>query len=94
MKKVSFGDLFEFQKKSTIKAGDGLPLNQGAYPLYTSSNSLKKSYNEFLFDDRSLIFGTGGSASVHYCKERFAVSTDCFVVKAINEEELCLKYIY
>lgn len=94
MKKVSFGDLFEFQKKSTIKAGDGLPLNQGAYPLYTSSNSLKKSYNEFLFDDRSLIFGTGGSASVHYCNERFAVSTDCFVVKAIKEEELCLKYIY
>jgi len=94
MKNVSFGDLFEFQKKSTIKAGDGLPLNQGTYPLYTSSNSLKKSYNEFLFDDRSLIFGTGGSASVHYCNERFAVSTDCFVVKAIKEEELCLKYIY
>lgn len=94
MKVVNFGDLFEFQKKSTIKAGDGLPPNQGAYPLYTSSNSLKKSFNEFLFDGSSLIFGTGGSASVHYCNERFAVSTDCFVTKAIREEELYLKYIY
>ena len=94
MNNVSFSNLFDFQKKSKIKAGDGLPLNEGSYPFYTSSNILKKSINKFLFDGNSLIFGTGGSASVHYCNERFAVSTDCFVTQPKNNDELFLKYIY
>jgi type I restriction enzyme S subunit len=94
MNHVSFSNLFDFQKKSKIKAGDGLPLNEGSYPFYTSSKFLKKSINEFLFDGNSLIFGTGGSASVHYCNERFAVSTDCFVTQPKNNDELFLKYIY
>ena len=94
MNHVSFRNLFDFQKKSKIKAGDGLPLNEGSYPFYTSSNILKKSINEFLFDGNSLIFGTGGSASVHYCNARFAVSTDCFVTRPKNNDEVFLKYIY
>ena len=94
MNHISFSNLFDFQKKSKIKAGDGLPLNEGSYPFYTSSNILKKSINKFLFDGNSLIFGTGGSASVHYCNERFAVSTDCFVTQPKNNDELFLKYIY
>jgi type I restriction enzyme S subunit len=94
MNNVSFSTLFDFQKKSKIKAGDGLPLNEGSYPFYTSSNILKKSINKFLFDGNSLIFGTGGSASVHYCNERFSVSTDCFVTQPKNNDELFLKYIY
>ncbi len=94
MNNVSFSNLFDFQKKSKIKAGDGLPLNEGSYPFYTSSNILKKSINKFLFDGNSLIFGTGGSASVHYCNERFAVSTDCFVTQPKNNDEIFLKYSY
>ena len=94
MNNVSFSTLFDFQKKSKIKAGDGLPLNEGSYPFYTSSNILKKSINKFLFDGNSLIFGTGGSASVHYCNERFAVSTDCFVTQPKNNDEIFLKCIY
>ena len=94
MNNVSFSKLFDFQKKSKIKAGDGLPLNEGSYPFYTSSSILKKSINKFLFDGNSLIFGTGGSASVHYCNEKFAVSTDCFVTQPKNNDELFLKYIY
>ena len=94
MNNVSFSKLFDFQKKSKIKAGDGLPLNEGIYPFYTSSNILKKSINKFLFDGNSLIFGTGGLASVHYCNEKFAVSTDCFVTQPKNNDELFLKYIY
>ena len=43
MNNVSFSNLFDFQKKSKIKAGDGLPLNEGSYPFYTSSKFLKKS---------------------------------------------------
>ncbi len=94
MKHVKFENLFQFQKKSKIKAGDGLKLLEGKYPFYTSSDTLTKSINEFLFDIESLIFGTGGQASIHYCNEKFAVSTDCFVTQPKNSEEVFLKYIY
>jgi len=94
MKHVKFENLFQFQKKSKIKAGDGLKLLEGKYPFYTSSDTLTKSINEFLFDNESLIFGTGGQASIHYCNEKFAVSTDCFVTQPKNSEEIFLKYIY
>ena len=94
MKYVKFENLFQFQKKSKIKAGDGLKLIEGKYPFYTSSDTLTKSINEYLFDNESLIFGTGGQASIHYCNEKFAVSTDCFVTQPKNSEEVFLKYIF
>lgn len=94
MKHVKFENLFQFQKKSKIKAGDGLKLFEGKYPFYTSSDTLTKSINEYLFDNESLIFGTGGQASIHYCNEKFAVSTDCFVTQPKNSKEVFLKYIY
>jgi len=94
IKEVKFKDAFEFQKKSKIKAGDGLKLDEGEYFFYTSSNRLTKSINEYLFKKESLIFGTGGLASIHYCDEKFAVSTDCFVTQPKNSDELFLKYIY
>jgi type I restriction enzyme S subunit len=94
IKEVKFKDAFEFQKKSKIKAGDGLKLDEGEYSFYTSSNRLTKSINEYLFKKESLIFGTGGLASIHYCDEKFAVSTDCFVTQPKNSDELFLKYIY
>ena len=36
-----FSDVFEFHKKSKIKAGDGKP--KGKCPLYTSSTELNRS---------------------------------------------------
>ncbi|GGG88560.1 hypothetical protein GCM10011416_01030 [Polaribacter pacificus] len=94
MLEVKFKDTFDFQKKSKIKAGDGLKFDEGEYPFYTSSNTLTKSINEYLFKKESLIFGTGGLASIHYCDEKFAVSTDCFVIQPKNREEVFLKYVY
>lgn len=94
MEKVFFDHIIEFKKKSTIKAGTGLALNEGNYPFYTSSNTLSKSINEFLFEGESLIFGTGGQASIHFCSEKFAVSTDCFVTQIKNPEEWSTKFIY
>jgi type I restriction enzyme S subunit len=94
MLKKHFSELFDFQKKSKIKAGDGLKICEGKYPFYTSSNVLTKSINEYLFDKPSLIFGTGGLASVHLCIEKFAVSTDCLVAKAKDEKVILPKYVY
>ena len=94
MQKIKFEKLFNFEKKSKIKAGDGFKLGEGQYPFYTSSNVLTKSIDEYLFENESLIFGTGGLASIHFCNEKFAVSTDCFVTQAKNDKETFTKFVY
>jgi type I restriction enzyme S subunit len=94
MQKVKFKEIFSFEKKSKIKAGDGFKLGEGKYPFYTSSDTLSKTLNEFLFEDESLIFGTGGLASIHYCNEKFAVSTDCFVTQAKDYKKTFAKFVY
>lgn len=94
MEKVLFKEIFDFQKKSKIKAGDGFKLNEKKYPFYTSSNILTKSLDEYLFENESLIFGTGGMASIHHCEEKFAVSTDCFVTQPKNQKSVFLKFVY
>ena len=94
MELIAFSEIFEFQKKSKIKAGDGLSINEGEYPFYTSSNILSKSINEFQFEGDSLIFGTGGQASIHFCDNRFSVSTDCFVTKPKNIDLVYTKFVY
>ena len=47
MQKEQFKNIFDFQKKSKIKAGDGFKLGEAHYPFYTSSNVLTKSINEY-----------------------------------------------
>jgi len=94
MIKVKFSQIFYFQKKSHIKAGDGL--SDGVFPFFTSSPVLSKYTNTSQFNTPSLIFGTGGSASVHICKEPFSVSTDCLVAQLKTEavERFDIKFIY
>lgn len=94
MEKLKFKNIFSFEKKSKIKAGDGLPLLEGQYAFYTSSDRLTKSLNEYLFEGESLIFGTGGHASIHYTSSRFAVSTDCYVCQPLDPIEVDVKYVY
>ena len=86
-----FGELFKFLPKSKIKAGDGTL--DGKYPFYTSSNILSKSCDDYTYEGESLIFGTGGSASVHFQEGKFASSTDCFVVQPSIKAVLA-KYVY
>ena len=89
---VRFADLFDYENKSKIKAGDGL--QTGKYPFYTSSNELSKYLNEYSFDKTSLIFGTGGNASIHYTNVPFSVSTDCVVAIPMDESKICAKYVF
>ena len=86
-----FSDVFEFHKKSKIKAGDGKP--KGKYPFYTSSTELNKYVDDYLFDGESLVFGTGGNASVHFAQNKFAVSTDCLVTQT-NTKDVNPKFVY
>lgn len=94
MKKVKFSQILDFQKKSHIKAGDGL--KNGSFPFFTSSPVLSKYVDSFQFGSPSLIFGTGGSASVHICENSFSVSTDCLVAQLKPEavKRFDIKFIY
>jgi type I restriction enzyme S subunit len=94
MKKVKFSQILDFQKKSHIKAGDGLI--EGTFPFFTSSPVLSKHINTSQFDSPSLIFATGGSASVHICEKPFSVSTDCLVaqLKSCVIKKFEIKFIY
>lgn len=91
MRTEKFKDLFEFAPKSKVKAGDGL--DEGNFPFYTSSSVLKKRINKAQHFDQALIFGTGGSASVHFAGEPFDTSTDCLV--AITQKgDTNTKFVY
>jgi type I restriction enzyme S subunit len=94
MKFVKFSQILDFQKKSQMKAGEGLA--NGTFPFFTSSSTLSK-YTEFAqFTSPSIIFGTGGSASVHVCDQPFSVSTDCLVaqIKPELSKKFVIKFIY
>ena len=80
------------QQKSKIKAGEGK--TEGKYRFFTSSPIQSKFVDEANYDKPSLIFGTGGNASVHYCDEPFSTSTDCLVMYGRSKTELETIYNY
>lgn len=79
-----------FQKKSKRKAWEWQ--NSGSYKFFTSSQVQKKYVNEYDFSGPALIFGTGWSASIHYCDEQFSTSTDCFILKT-EDDQIDLRYM-
>lgn len=92
MENVNLGEIFEYLPKSKFKAGDGK--ERGKYKFFTSSNVQNKFIDEFVYDGEYLIFGTGGKASINYCKGKFATSTDNFVVEVDKEFSTKLIFLY
>ena len=90
--KMKLRELLLPQAKSKIKAGDGL--SEGKYKFFTCSPIQNKFYDTATYDCPSLIFGTGGNASVHYCEEPFSTSTDCLVMYGVADANLELIYQY
>jgi len=88
-------DIFDFQKKSKFRAGDGII--DGLYPFYTSSSELTKSINEFAYQGKSLVFGTGGKPSIHFARDKFSTSADCIVIQKKEDfdidTEFCFYYL-
>ena len=91
-RKIKIKDAFVFLNKSKIKAGYGLEV--GKYPFYTSSSVLGKYLNSYEIEGESLIFGTGGSASIHHSYGEFSTSTDCYVAQSNNKYEIDLRFVY
>jgi len=83
--------LLKYLPKSKIKAGNGQKV--GKFPFYTSSAKLTKRIDVSNYKDESIILGSGGLASLHYCNEAFATSTDCFVLTK-EDNNLDLKYVH
>jgi len=86
-----FKTLFNFAPKSNVKAGDGL--DEGNFPFYTSSSTLKKRIDKAQHFEDAIVFGTGGKASVHFADEPFATSTDC-IVAITKSENFNSKFVY
>lgn len=91
MRTEKFKTIFDFGPKSSVKAGDGMDM--GNFPFYTSSSTLKKRIDKPQHFEDALVFGTGGSASVHFAGEPFATSTDC-IVAITKHENLNAKFVY
>jgi len=92
MKKIRFAELFNFQPKSKILANKGKEF--GKYPFYTSSPVISKYSDEFQYHGEHLIFGTGGTPSLHYIKSAFSTSSHCSVAKPSDRELFNPKYVY
>src|SRR3989344_2308094 len=88
-KEIVLGEIFEFENKTGIKAGEGL--EEGKYKFFTSSDNQSKFLDRFNFNGEHLIFSTGGKAGLHYCNEPFSVSNDCFNVKVKSHST---KFVY
>jgi type I restriction enzyme S subunit len=89
---VKLGEIFNFLPKSKFQASNGK--ENGKYKFFTSSPIQKKWIDTATFDVEALVFGTGGSASIHHVDGGFSTSTDCFVLAPKNNEELFAKYAY
>ena len=83
-------DFCSYDSKSSIKAGEALTV--GKYAFFTSSADETKRINGFQYDGERIIMGTGGNATLHYFNGKFAVSTDCVVLKP--ESIVLCKYLY
>ena len=83
-KKLS--EICTFLPKSKKSASYGS--DNGKYPFFTSSNVLNKYSDEADYNERCLIFGTGGNANIKI-GENFSCSADNFIIRSQYD-----KYIY
>ncbi|MDA9716027.1 restriction endonuclease subunit S [Bacteroidota bacterium] len=83
------GDYLIPRPKSKLPSGESNPL--GYYDFYVCSHKVLKSFhNEY--SSPSILFSTGGEASVHLATERYAFSTDVWATEF--EGEICNEYVF
>lgn len=87
---MKISDYYTYAPKSKIKAGDANP--NGKYQFYTSSPDESRRCDEYLYDCKAIVMGTGGSTTLHYYDGKFSTSTDCLTL--IPNEKIRAKYLY
>ena len=83
---------FEFLRKTGRPASFGQP--EGRYPFFTSSQEISKWTDVPDCEGPALVFGTGGSASLHYVEGPFSATNDCYVVKPKSGKTEDAKFFY
>lgn len=83
-------NLFKEYPKSKIAATEGMP--KGQFKFFNSSDKQSKWLDYYSMKSEGLIFSTGGSAGVNYCKEEYSYSTDCWCIYGKNSEKIHLKF--
>lgn len=91
MEKVKFKFLFDFQKKSNLKASD--EDENGTYPFYTSSSIITKRTNKPIYNQISLVIGNGGSANIHFADIPFSATSHCYIAVA-KTPDVNTKFVY
>jgi type I restriction enzyme, S subunit len=91
MEKVKFKDLFAFSKKTNLNASENV--DDGKYPFYTSSSIISKRTNNPIYHNKSLVFGNGGSANIHYADMPFSATSHCYIATP-KSEAVNIKYVY
>ena len=87
---VRIDDICTYAAKSGIKVGEAT--KDGQYMFFTSSEDESKRYTDYQYDGEGIIMGTGGNATLHYYHGKYAVSTDCIVLKP--DDRIRCKYLY
>lgn len=89
---VPLSQEFDFLPKTGRPASFGRP--EGRFPFFTSSPELSKWTDKADREGPALIFGTGGSASVHYVDGPFSATNDCYVARPKSGRAEDAKFIY
>ena len=83
--------LFEFMPKSKFSASYGS--DKGNYPFFTSSNTIDKYCDDFIYDGEFLIIGDGGTGNCKHYNGKFSVSDHNYVLKPKSQTNaLAVKY--
>lgn len=90
---IRIGDILNEQPKSKIQVGTAKDIKNGAYPFYTSGESIL-AHNHFLVDGENIYLSTGGNAIVKLYNGKASYSTDTFVVNSTNENQIKTKFIF
>jgi type I restriction enzyme M protein len=87
------GEIIFEQQKSKIKVGDAKDSKNGSYRFFTSGEKVLK-YDNYLVDKGNIFLSTGGNAIINYFNGKASYSTDTFVIKSIDDNEINTKFIF
>lgn len=85
------GDYLTELPKSNLPAS--VAEKDGAYPFYCSSTKPKMA-STWLLDMPAIMMGTGGLASIHLAKGRYAYSTDTWAFVIKESDQLTQSFVY
>jgi restriction endonuclease S subunit len=87
----NLGEVCKFLPKSKRNAKYGN--DEGLYPFFKSSMTVKNYVNEADYEEESLIIGDGGEPNINYGL-KFSTSDHCYILQNKNKIILNLKYCY